>query len=86
GVMIFSSELERAIVSLYKRVEGGYELVLDSGELSGVVGINEFHLVEFSVPETVLEEGEQYFLGVMNTSSSEEGAAVVSSLNELSNK
>ncbi|MHC5791899.1 hypothetical protein ACYT6H_09925, partial [Streptococcus pyogenes] len=49
GVMIFSSELERAIVSLYKRVEGGYELVLDSGELSGVVGINEFHLVEFSV-------------------------------------
>ncbi|AWA89274.1 TPA: hypothetical protein GRI80_00440 [Vibrio parahaemolyticus] len=86
GVMIFSSELERAIVSLYKRVEGGYELVLDSGELSGVVGINEFHLVEFSVPETVLEEGEQYFLGVMNTSSSEEGAAVVSSRNELSNK
>ncbi|EOK5954632.1 hypothetical protein ACM6X7_003131 [Vibrio parahaemolyticus] len=86
GVMIFSSELERAIVSLYKRVEGGYEFVLDSGELSGVVGVNEFHLVEFSVPETALEEGAQYFLGVMNTSSSEDGAAVVSSLNDLSNK
>ncbi|EOD9553482.1 hypothetical protein ACJ7RV_002606 [Vibrio parahaemolyticus] len=86
GVMIFSTELEKAIVSLYKRVEGGYELVLDSGELSGVVGVNEFHLVEFSVPETALEEGAQYFLGVMNTSSSEDGAAVVSSLNDLSNK
>ncbi|WMN77630.1 hypothetical protein NI385_16425 [Vibrio parahaemolyticus] len=86
GVMIFSTELEKAIVSLYKRVEGGYEFVLDSGELSGVVGVNEFHLVEFSVPETALEEGAQYFLGVMNTSSSEDGAAVVSSLNDLSNK
>ncbi|EQB7930183.1 hypothetical protein ACYUFO_003513 [Vibrio parahaemolyticus] len=86
GVMIFSTELEKAIVSLYKRVEGGYELVLDSGELSGVVGVNEFHLVEFSVPETALEEGAQYFLGVMNTSSSEDGATVVSSLNDLSNK
>ncbi|HHG3156701.1 TPA: hypothetical protein ACPVXI_001947 [Vibrio parahaemolyticus] len=86
GVMIFSTELEKAIVSLYKRIEGGYELVLDSGELSGVVGVNEFHLVEFSVPETALEEGAQYFLGVMNTSSSEDGAAVVSSITELSNK
>lgn len=86
GAIIFSSGGERAIVALYKKVTDGYELVVESDVLSANTGETQFHIVDFSTEETPLEPGESYFFCVINSSTDETGAAVVSSVVELSNK
>ncbi|EGQ8513571.1 Ig-like domain-containing protein [Vibrio parahaemolyticus] len=86
GAIIFSSGGERAIVALYKKVTDGYELVVESDVLSANAGETQFHIVDFSTEETLLEPGESYFFCVINSSTDETGAAVVSSVGDLSNK